>query len=510
MLSLTSSSGGPALSDRAVHWHPPGPVGRAFMLSDAFVAGIMGPIGSGKSTCCVMKLIRSAQKQKPLRDGWRRRRTAIIRNTYPELKTTTIKTWHQWVPASTGHWRDSGPPTHRIVDEAAKLDWEIIFIALDRPEDVRKLLSLELSDAWINEARSVPKAILDGLTGRVGRFPPRDGDFGCTDPQILMDTNPPDTDHWWYVLAERDTSTERNRLLHTTMDEIEEQLHMQGALRPDQRLFEFFRQPGGRDDGAENVENLTPGYYLKAMAGKDEQWVRVYVDGDYGFVLDGKAVYPEYRDSVHCRSDGFKAIERIPLLIGMDFGLTPAAVFAQLMPNGQWRKHSELVTDNMGIIRFAQEVKRHIAKHYQGLRIQAITGDPAGNARNDDERTTFDLLHANGVEARPARTNAPTLRIEAVRDPMKRFIDGEPGMIINGLLCPTLRKGYAGGYNYRRIQVSGDERYQDEPNKNLFSHVCDADQYCVIGGGEGKAIMARPELTAPRQSFAVDDYDILG
>lgn len=497
------------MAKQAVQYNPPGPVAREFLKSDAFVCGIMGPIGSGKSTAAVMKLIRGAQKQKPLRDGWRRRRTAIIRNTYPELKTTTIKTWHQWVPAHVGTWRDQGPPTHRIIDQAAKLDWEIMFIALDRPDDVRKLLSLELSDAWINEAREVPKAILDGLTGRVGRFPPRDGEFGCTDPQILMDTNPPDSDHWWYVLAEKDTSNERNRLLQETMADIEEQLRIEGALRSDQRLFEFFRQSGGRDENAENLPNLPPGYYLKAIAGKDEQWVRVYVDGQYGFVLDGKPVYPEYKDSVHQRE--FKPIERLPILIGMDFGLTPAAVFSQMMPNGQWRKHSELVTDNMGIIRFAQEIKRHIAKHYQGFQIGAITGDPAGNARNDDERTTFDLLKANGVVAKPAHTNSPTLRIEAVRDPMKRMIDGEPGMIINGLLCPTLRKGYAGGYHYRRIQVSGDERYQDVPDKNLFSHVCDADQYCCLGGGEGKSIIAATQYPMrDRPAYAVDDYKILG
>lgn len=488
------------------HYYPPGPRAKAFLQSDAFVCGIMGPIGSGKSTAAVMKLIRNAQKQKPLRDGWRRRRTAIIRNTFPELRTTTIKTWHQWIPASVGHWRDTGPPTHHIIDRAAKLDWEIMFIALDRPDDVRKLLSLELSDAWINEAREVPKAILDGLTGRVGRFPPRDGEFGCTDPQILMDTNPPDKDHWWYVLAERDVSNERNRLLHETMYEIEEQLRTMGALRMDQRLFDFYRQPGGEEPDAENLNNLPPGYYLKAKAGKDEQWVRVYVHGEYGFVLDGKPVYPEYRDSIHCRE--FNPIQRLPLLIGMDFGLTPAAVFGQQMPNGQWRKHSEVVTDNMGIIRFAQELKRHIAKHYQGFKFGAITGDPAGNSRNDDERTTFDLLIANGIEAKPASTNSPTLRIESVRDPMKRLIDGEPGMLLNGILCPTLRKGYAGGYHYKRVQVSGDERYQDVPDKNLYSHVCDADQYLMLGGGEGKEIIKR-EAPRNRAAYAIDDYNIL-
>ena len=191
-----------------VDYYPPGPVARDFIKSDAFVCAIRGPIGSGKSTACAMKLIRNVQKQVRLRDGWIRRRTAIIRNTYPELHTTTIKTWHQWIPPTMGNYRASGPPTHHIVDNGNKLDWEVIFIALDRPDDVRKLLSLELSDAWINEAREVPKAIMEGLTGRVGRFPRRE-EWGCTDPQILMDTNPPDSDHWWYRMAEEPSAEEK-------------------------------------------------------------------------------------------------------------------------------------------------------------------------------------------------------------------------------------------------------------------------------------------------------------
>ena len=181
-------------------YYPPGVIAAEFLKSDAFVAGIRGPIGSGKSTACVMKLLRGVQQQPPGPDGVVRRRTAIVRNSYPELKTTTIKTWHQWLPASIGHWVDQGPPLHRITQAGADgklaFDWEVIFLALDRPEEVRKLLSMELSDAWINEAREVPKAVLDGLTGRVGRYPAkRDG--GCRDPQIIMDTNAPDTDHWW-------------------------------------------------------------------------------------------------------------------------------------------------------------------------------------------------------------------------------------------------------------------------------------------------------------------------
>lgn len=488
-----------------IEYRPSGPVSTAFLKSDAFVAGIMGPIGSGKSTCCVAKLLKNLGHQQRGPDGWIRRRTAIVRNTYPELRTTTIKTWHQWVPPSTGNYRDSGPPTHHIVDSAGKLDWEVIFVALDRPDDVRKLLSMELSDAWINEAREVPKAILDGLTGRVGRFPATIKDdqdrvvFTCTDPQIIMDTNPPDSDHWWYRLAEDPTHEDKEAL-----EELEAKLREMGGLRTGQRLFEWFRQPGGESPNAENLKHLPPGYYLKAKANKRAEWIKVYVNADYGFVLDGRPVYPDYRDSVHCRE--FTANPRIALDIGMDFGLTPAAVFAQQMANGQWRKHSELVTENMGIVRFAEEVKRHLATMYQGFEIRSMTGDPAGDARNDDERTTFDILKAGGVFARPAKTNEPVLRIEAVSGAMRRMTDGEPGLLVHPQ-CRTLRKGYAGGYSYKRIQVSGDERFRDVPDKNLYSHVCDADQYLMIAAGEGKSIVMRQRSMESLATFAISDYE---
>jgi len=44
---------------------------------------------------------------------------------------------------------------------------EVIFLALDRPEDVKKLLSLELTGVWINEARELPKSIIDQYQKRI-------------------------------------------------------------------------------------------------------------------------------------------------------------------------------------------------------------------------------------------------------------------------------------------------------------------------------------------------------
>lgn len=455
---------------------PPGPIAEAFLTSPEFVTGVMGPIGSGKTTACIVKGLMISGKQPKNAQGKRRSRGAIVRNTYPELRTTTIKSWHEWVPPNVGRWQQEGPPTH-FVEGPDGLDMEVMFLALDRPEDVRKLLSLELTWAWINEAREVPKAILDGLTGRVGRFPPvRDG--GCVSPQIFMDTNPPDNDHWWYRLAEED--------------------HPDG--------FAFFRQPGGRSEHAENLSNLPQGYYTRAVAGKSPDWVKVYVDGEYGFVRDGRPVYPEYVDSLHCAP--FELDPKLPLDVGLDFGLTPAATIGQRTRSGQWRTRHELVTQDMGVTRFAEELGRVLREQFDGWQIR-VTGDPAGSARDHSERTAFDILKANQVIAKPATTNDFTPRRDAVGAAMSRLIDGQPGYVVHPD-CRVLRKALQGGYCLRRIAIVGQERYKDAPDKNEYSHVAEANQYQLLGGGEGKKIVGRAPVEGRRPTHATAEYNLFG
>lgn len=458
------------------HYKPAGPVAREFLRCNHFVQGIMGPVGSGKSTVAVMKLLKLAQQQAPGPDGIRRSRWAIIRNTYPELKTTTIKTWEQWVPLDIGRWQGEGPPTHFV--NMGDVQAEFIFLGLDRPEDVRKLLSLELTGAWVNEARETPKAIIDALTARVGRYPAiRDG--GATWFGIIMDTNPPDTDHWWYRLAEENCPSE----------------------------FKFFRQPAGDGPDAENLENLPTGYYERAKLGKSEDWVRVYIKAEYGYVRDGKPVWNSYVDNIHCQP--CQPIHKTPIIIGVDFGLTPAAVFAQRDVMGRWNILSELVATDMGAVRFAELLGAEMRGKYEGFEFDVI-GDPAGDNRaQTDETTPMMILRAAGIPVRPAPTNDPVQRIEAVSVALNRLIDGRPGFTIDPS-CRVLRKGMIGAYAYRRIQVSGTEKYADRPDKNQYSHVADALQYAMIGAGEGRALIKQPERYINRTTSSVQFYDPFG
>jgi hypothetical protein len=182
----------------------------------------------------------------------------------------------------------------------------------------------------------------------------------------------------------------------------------------------------------------------------------------------------------------------LPLHIGLDFGLTPAAQIGQRMANGQWRVRYELVTTDTGVIRFAIALKRFLAEKCQGFTIASITGDPAGDQRqpgDNEERTVFQLLEANGINAVPAPFNNDfTIRTEAVASTLRRMIDGEPGYLLHPE-CKVTRKGMQGGYKFRRMKVAGDERYQDMPVKNDCSHPCEAGQYMHLGAGEGTAVV---------------------
>lgn len=476
-------------------YHSPGLTVDRLLRSDSFVIGIRGPLGSGKSSGAVMKLLEIAQRQQPQKDGKRYSRFAVIRNTYPELTTTTIKTWHHWVPENIGSWKAQGPPTHRIVD--ANLDMEVIFVSLDRPKDLRKVLGMELTGAWVNEAREVDKTLIDGLTGRVGRFRPpkpveRD-DYECVGPQIVLDTNPPEQDHWWYVLAEGDTTTPRNEELVKSVLDAEAVMRStivngKPLLSPHQKLYEFLAQPDANSPDAENTQNLPPGYYARIGAGKSDEWRKVYVRGEYGFVQDGRPVFPEFREHQHVKI--FELNPKLPITIGIDFGNTPAAVIGQRSFTGIHRARWEVVSEHMGAKQFAIVLREFLNTTCAQFGIESITGDPAGESEvGTDLDTPFKIMAANGVRARPASTNDATVRREALANKMTQLIDGEAAWQVHPQGCPSLRTGVAGKYRYRRIQIAGSEQYHMKPEKNMSSHVCEAEEYRLLGMGEGRVVL---------------------
>ena len=448
--------------------YKPSPTGKKFHaardIDTGFVRGLLGPIGSGKSVTCALELLLIAMEQEPDKKGIRRSKFAIIRNTYRELLDTTVATFFTWISKDSGHWSSLNMEftlEQRLPDNTV-METKFLFRALDKPDDIKKLLSLEITAAWINEAREVAKAVVDMVQGRVGRYPPPVLGTQPTFFGVIMDTNPPDSDHWWYKMFEEKLSDNHKH----------------------------FKQPSGRSPDAENVENLPRNYYRNMMSGKLPEWIKVYVDGQYGFVADGKPVYPEYNDALHYTDEKHEVRPGTKIYIGIDFGLTPAATFCQITVSGRIIVFDELVTFDMGACSFGKLLKEKLDREYPTNEFE-IYGDPAGDQRSqtNEEETPYLMLAQQGIYAFPTHTNDFSIRREAVADYLMRLdFTGKPAFQLTPG-CPTLRKAMSGGYRYKRMQVSGDEKFQDRPDKGKFSHVGDSCQYMVLGSvGDSRVV----------------------
>lgn len=467
------------------------PTASKFHLDDSFYRCMRGPVRSGKSTACSVEIMNRASQQAKGVDGIRHTRWAVIRNTYRELEDTTMRTWLMWFPEAIFGRVNQRTMTHDI--RFNDIHCEVHFRALDRPDDVAKLLSLEITGAWINEAREVPKVIADVVGDRVEQFPSvKDG--GCTWGGVIMDTNAPDEDHWWFDLESKPPKV--------TLD--------------DGKVVEwtFFTQPGalrevnGRfvaNPKAENIANLNGGhnYYLKRVAGKKDSYIRVYYCNQFGYVEDGMRVHPEYTDATHCPGRKLEPDSRYPVVVGIDFGLTPAATFWQKNQMNQWCCFHEIASEDIGIKHFGEQLLiPYVISQLLDFDIEYY-GDPAGSQRSqsDESQTPFKILAAMGIDAKPAPSNSETLRREALSAPLGRMVDGEPGVLVDPS-CRVLRKGLSSKFIYKRIQVVGDEKFHSKPDKNFWSHTCESAEYAMLGAGEGKQIITKFRKPKPKVRVA--------
>lgn len=440
---------------------PLGPVAGRYFQDNGRVSVIVGPVGSGKSTASCLRLARHAYEQRPQADNIARTRWAIVRNTKPQLRDTTIKTWLQIFPENVyGRFETSNMMQRwkfkpKGYDYA--IDAEFIFRALDDQADVANLLSLEVTGFYFNEMREMQSEILTHA-GRRLRYPAL-ADGGATYHGFIGDSNYWDTDHYLY----RD------------LDE---------GGKPDWKLFV---QPGGQTPEAENISNLPENYYADARKDYSPEDARVYIDAQPGRTRSGKPIYTSYIDAQHCKA--FELDPRLPICVGIDFGRTPAAVIGQHTAFGGWQVRHELVSFDMGIAMFAKELIRFITERYPNWQLGNITGDPSGIAKDGSDETAFSLMKANGLFAQPASTNEISVRFEAVNGAFRRMAGTQPALIIHPE-CKTLRRACLDGYRYRKLSMVG-ERYGEDPDKNEYSHVAEALQYMLLGGGEGRTVMGK-------------------
>ena len=478
-------------------FRPDGEVLRQFMLDDNRVTIIQGPWGSGKSAGCCMKMWKYMVQQEPQRDGVRRTRWCVVRNTYGELQETTIKTWLDWFPEDQyGTFFRSKPFKHFI--RVGDVEAEVIFLALDSEEDRKKLLSYEVTGFWFNEMREIQKGIIDDADGRCGRYPARK-DGGPSWCGIIGDTNAPSEDHWLPIMrgdvpAPEHMSEEDRRALEKP-DSWSLYVQPPGMLeQKDEKGLVSGYEPNPL---AENINNLIEGYYPQIIKGKSKSWIDVNILNRLGKIQAGKPVWPMYRPEVHLAKAPIPVNDKLPIVCGIDFGRQPAIVFCQNL-RGRWLAIHELVGQGMGATTFAPLVKREMMMRFpsHGPTDFILWGDPSGDdMAQADENTPFQIFRKEGMMVRPAPgNNRLNVRLEAVEQCLNRMVDGAPGFLVSPT-CTTLKAAMDGGYHYRKLATTA-ERYSDEPEKDKYSHIADALQYALLGGGEGRTLVgsgARPK-----------------
>lgn len=429
--------------------YTPSKVCKNFMMSDSKMRVLMGPVGSGKSVASTFEVIRRASMQEPNKQGIRKSRVAIVRETARQLQDTTIKTFHDWFPPGVcGNYMRT---TKTYFFQVGDVECEIMFRALDDSDDVANLNSLELTFAWFNECRDINPDIVDAMSKRIGRFPSaKDG--GPTWFGMWGDTNPPTMDTWWYYQME--------------------QLDPSDGVSFNDNGWDVFKQPSGRSSLAENIENLPEGYY--DTQGRSEEYIRVYIDGEYGLSSAGQPVYKYFRPDYHMGEQTLRPIINgvRPIVIGMDLGLTPAAVIGQQDPRGRVLILNEAVSSDMGVQRFVRTIlKPMIYEQYIGAPVLVVT-DPAGVQRaQTDERSAVDIIKAEGLKVMPAKTNNVSARLSAVDDYLMRQVDGDSAFLLDPR-CSKLKAAMMGGYRFHHKNGNIE--------KNKHSHVAEALQYLML------------------------------
>jgi hypothetical protein len=425
---------------------------------ELFYDWIVGPVGSGKTTGIFMKLITMAMLQEPGPDGIRRTRAVIVRNTLPQLRDTTLSSWGYWFKdGQAGKWSQTD---WKFMLRFGDVECEVLFRPLDRPEDISRVLSLEVTFAIIDEFVEIPRAIVDALSARCGRYPSAVMG-GCTNWGMWGSSNPSTEDNWWFDY------------LHDSS------VHIQPGEGEDRgRNARYFLQPSGFSEEAENVDHLPggPAYYTNQAKGKSEAWVKQFLCAEWGYSISGKPVVPTLKPELHLSKKRLQYNPHLPLVGGFDPGVRNSAmILGQEDLDGRLIVLGEVICQGLGAERFVQEKLRPYLKQNFPEAQLIVAPDPAAASKTPtDERTVVDVLKKY-FPCKYETNNRLPLRLDAIEHFTTRLVEGKPALIVDEKMCPILVRALKGGWRYtldKNEQVKGAE-----PEKNQYSHPGDAFGY---------------------------------
>ena len=444
-----------------------------FMLDAGRYKSVIGPYGSGKSAACIHLIVKKAIEMPPsVKDGVRRSRVLVVRNTLKSLKDTTLDSFFEEYPPGDG-WGRFWAVDFRYVmsfglQDGTAVELEVLFRPLEEERDEERLKSLQLTGAWVNEASAIrfPK-LFGSLRGRIDRFPKNDH---FDDPNertkhsyVILDSNPPAVGDWLYC--------------------IHEGLDPSDPTRPMETDWRCYNQPAGDGPQAENMSRngggLTDGYYANMIkGGMTDEEIRVIVRGEYARLSRGKAVHSSFSPGFHVSSDQLWPTRDGVIVFGGDAGLTPSTVFGQSRADGGVDVLRELPRYNMSAYEYVhRHVRPFVAQHFPNNELVGFL-DPASNQRSQaDGATVLDVWRDAGFNVYLAETNNVQERLRAVDvllsgqtlgGPMLRF-DPRVRTLINGL-----------SFGYRFHPIRRGEIDKNSRDGRTYSHTVEALHYFAM------------------------------
>lgn len=466
----------------------PGPVGREFLKDKSFLKLINGPVGGGKSTVALMDLLSRATTQTPNAMNIRKTRFIILRNTIAQLKSTVKPLIDQWLVdmmgGTVGKWNYSENFSFSLkleLDDGTTVESEMWLMAADTPDDVRRLLSVEASAAWVEEAREIDPEVFSGLQGRVNRYP-NIAQGGVTYPGVIASTNAPALGSFWQEIM---SDTPDGWKVFTQPPALLDD----GSLNPD----------------AENLENLAADYYKNLVSGKSEAWIDVYLKNKFGPGNHGQPVYKaSFKRSFHVAPKPLEGIfgTLSPLIIGMDNGLTAAAALLQRDSRGRVNMLDEAYVpkgETMGVERFLDTILipklRGKWRQFDKEHITFVL-DPACFQRAQvNEATIAKAVRDRGYRVIEAPSNRITPRVGAVESLLSKQVDGM-GLFLISPVCSYAVEGMEWGYRFKKGSVDSSE---PTPEKNHHANLQDAIQYGALYFEGPPVVLTKPKRREIRQ-----------
>lgn len=383
-------------------------------------------------------------------------RGICIRDTWENLRRTTLAEWFHWFPDGVfGTWRKNDKT---FVWNTARtgLSGELVFMGVESDEDASKIASMPLAYVLVDEPAGAA-----GESGGISEFVFETAMAQLRQPGMnwyaaKLFANNPDESHWLY------------------------KKFVDPGTPPDPGIELLpLQEPGFKvwqTQEPENVQNLPPGYYenmARQWAGRPDL-VRRFVEGKFGFQSVGKAVTPEWDDSLHL-ARGLEPVKGVPLYLLWDGGLNPTCILTQITPLGDWLILEAFVGEEMGAFELIEDVvKPALSTRYRGFTWSHI-GDPnlaqreQSRARQSAARVIVKELGGRFI---PGQIKVED-RVEPLRAALRKVRKGRGVVQVDRDRARPVWHALRGGWHFHR-QKSG---LVGQIRKNIHSHPGDAMGY---------------------------------